>query len=430
MNRYTTTTYPLSGETLVSFTHESGLKVFLIPKESREAFALFGTKYGAMDHRFEVNSQTVDVPDGIAHFLEHKLFENEDGTDTFTRFAAHGASANAFTSNEMTAYLFSATEHIHSSLEVLLDFVTHPYFTPQTVQKEQGIIGQEIKMYEDDPDYQLYFGLLGCLFQTHPIKIDIAGTVESIGQITADTLYDCYHTFYHPQNMALVLCGPFEMDTVREICDRVLTIPAPLTLSRSTPAEPREIASKRITRHFEVAMGQFAIGLKEDEVGGGGETLLRRAAAQELALHLYFGRPSDFFNELYRKGVLSEVFSVGYQFLESCAFTILQGESDDIDAVEQAVRETLRRAKETPLSDEDFKRSQKAVYSASVQALNSPSDVATQFLSYHFLDCDLLKMPEMIASLTKEDITERISHWDEALLATSIILPKEKGATL
>ena len=425
MSRFIRQDYPKIGESVLSLTHKSGLKVFLIPRNGKEAFALFGTKYGAMDHRFCVGKREVNVPDGIAHFLEHKLFENEDGTDTFTRFAALSASANAFTSNEMTAYLFSATDRYHESLEVLLDFVTHPYFTPATVEKEQGIISQEIRMYEDDPDYQLYFGLLNCLYQKHPIKIDIAGTVESIAEITDQTLYDCYNTFYHPANMSLVLCGPFEEDRVEAVCDKVLGTPAPLDLSRTPPYEPREIASRSITRHFPVAMAQFAVGLKETELGGAPDAFLKRVAAQEVALAVHFGRTSPFFNRLYETGVLSEVFSTTYQFLDSCAFTIFQGESDEAETVAKEIRNTLKSAKNAVLSDEDFEIARRATYSNLIQSLNSPSDVATQYLSFAFLGLDLFRLAETVAALTKEDVLERISHWDETLVAESFILPKK-----
>ena len=403
---------------------DDGLKEFA---EGKEAYALFGTKYGAMDHTFEVDGKSVTVPDGIAHFLEHKLFENEDGSDTFSRFAAVSASANAFTSNELTAFLFSATDRYHEALEILLDFVGHPYFTKETVAKEQGIIGQEIRMYDDDPDYQLYFGLLNCLYREHPVKIDIAGTVESIAEITDTTLYDCYRTFYHPKNMALVLCGPFDPEKVEEICDRILPAATPFSLSRTAPEEPKEIAQKNITRRFPVAMGQFAVGLKETELSGSDEALLKRVAAQEVALEICFGRSSDFYDKLYESSLISDTFSYSYQFLDSCAFTILQGESEDVGAVEDAVRKAVRTAKDTALSEEDFRRAQKTVYGGLLLEFNTPSEVASQVLSFHFQGADALRLPEAVARLTAEDITERISHWEEELIASSFILPKEEA---
>lgn len=420
---FTKKNYPLLNETVLFLEHKSGLRVFLIPRQGPEAFALFGTKYGAMDHCFEVQGNTVNVPDGIAHFLEHKLFENADGVDTFSRFAALGASANAFTSNEMTTYLFSATGNYYESLHVLLDFVTHPHFTPENVEKEQGIITQEIRMYDDAADYQLYFGLLNCLFQKHPICIDIAGTVESIAQISDQTLYDCYNTFYHLKNMALVLCGPFEAERVEAVCDEVLKEGAPFTLKRATPEEPREIRQKKLVRHFPVAMTQFAIGLKDDQVGGTPQELLHRVAAQELALSLYFSRTSNFYNRLYSEGILSDAYSSSYQFLDSCAFTTFQGESERAEEVAEAIRATVRFAQTADISDEDFRIAQRAVYGAAVQSLNSPSEVAVQFLSYHFLGLDLLSLPQEIAALKKEDVTERVSHWDEALISECYIHP-------
>lgn len=411
-------------ERYLTCTHASGLRIFLIPKEGKKAFALFGTRYGSMDNDFVVDNKRIRVPDGIAHFLEHKLFENADGSDTFSRFAALGASCNAFTSNEMTAYLFSATSNYDRALSVLLDFVTHPYFTPETVKKEQGIIGQELKMYEDDADYQLYYGLLQALYQKHPIKIDVGGTLESIAQITDQTLYDCYRRFYNLRNMALVLCGPFEPARVLAVCDEVLSPAAPFSLTRSDPQEPKEIARRSVERYFPVAMPQFALGLKEVQLGGGGAALLARMAAQEIALELYFGRGSAFFTELYEKGILNETFSSSYQALETCAFTLFRGESDTPKAVREALFETVKKARRADFSEADFLRCQKAAYGAAVQSFNAPSDIALQFLSLHFLGADLFSLPDALAAVDTDALRERLSSWDEDLLAESYVFPK------
>ena len=204
------------GDTYYKLEHPSGLTVFIYPKEnSNSTYAVFGTKYGSVDNQFRRSDEDTvhTVPEGIAHFLEHKLFESEDG-DAFARYAKTGASANAYTSFDMTCYLFSCTENVEASLEILLDFVQSPYFTEQTVQKEQGIIGQEIRMYDDDPQWRVMFNLLGALYHTHPVKIDIAGTVESISHITPELLYQCYHTFYDLHNMALCVAGNIDKETV------------------------------------------------------------------------------------------------------------------------------------------------------------------------------------------------------------------------
>src|SRR3954453_11844038 len=201
---------------------ENGLEVFILPKKGfNKTYATFTTKYGSIDNHFMPleKSEFLKVPDGIAHFLEHKLFEKEDG-DVFQQFSKQGASANAFTSFTRTAYLFSSTSNVELNLDTLMDFVQEPYFSEKTVEKEKGIIGQEITMYDDNPDWRLYFGLIQNLYQNHPVKIDIAGTIESISHINKDLLYECYNTFYHPSNMLLFIVGPVDpnqfMDQVRE----------------------------------------------------------------------------------------------------------------------------------------------------------------------------------------------------------------------
>ncbi|MBR6529855.1 MAG: insulinase family protein [Clostridia bacterium] len=423
MSKFTQTFYPVMGEKLLVAEHESGLKVLFVPRDAGEAFALFGVKYGALDNTFTVDGKQITVPDGIAHFLEHKLFDNEDGEDTFARFAALGAEANAFTSNEMTAYLFSATENIHENLETLLNYVTHPYFTPETVAKEQGIIGQEIRMYEDDPSTRLEFGLLECLYHNHPIKIDIAGTVESIAEITDKTLYDCYNTFYNLHNMVLVLCGPFEEDRILSVCDKVLQKAPPFLAKRTTPEEPNTVCKPRFEKNLPVMMPHFAVGMKETELGGGSDAFLRRVAAQNVALFCYFSRASKFFANLYEKGVLSEVFSTAYQYLDSCAYTVWRGESERAQEVAAAIRETIKLAKETELSDEDFELAKRAVYGEVVQSFNSPWDVCWQWLANHFLDLDPFRLAEVVPTLTKDEIYDRISHWDVRLICESYILP-------
>lgn len=211
-------------EKFYTLHHESGLDIYVIPKKHSTAFAVFGTRYGSADRTFKLAGENdwLTVPDGVAHFLEHKMFENEDGTDAFSLYAPFGGNANAFTSFTTTVYLFSCTEHFDENLRVLLSFVTSPHFTEETVRKEQGIIGEEIKMYIDNPSWRVYFNLLRALYVHHPVRVDIAGTVESIAQITPEILYRCYNTFYNLHNMALCICGDVTPEQVKAVADAVL----------------------------------------------------------------------------------------------------------------------------------------------------------------------------------------------------------------
>ncbi len=402
---------PRLQEMYVQGTHESGLKVVIVPKAHRKAFALFGTKYGSIHRTFKTQKDEdfITVPDGIAHFLEHKLFENEDGSDTFNHFAALGASCNAFTSNEMTAYLFSATDRYYENLEVLLRFVTSPYFTPETVEKEMGIIGQEIRMGQDEPFHQLYYGLLDALFVNHNVKVDIAGTEETISHITSDILYRCYHTFYNLNNMLLVLCGPWEKKQVADVLDRVLKPGEKLTIETQFPSEPRRVNKKKVVKECPVALPLFAVGMKEGDLKKRirPEEILKKQAEHEILSDILFGKSSPFYNELYDAGLIGDKFSVEYNLSRTYGYLLLFGESRRPETVYRRIRETVKNAASL-VTEEDFQRSRRAVYGRCVQDWNSTTEIAENFMDFAFSGTDMLRYPDVIAQVTLEDLMERI----------------------
>ena len=254
---------PRTGDSIFVEDHASGLKIMVYPKPGyRSAYAVFGTRYGSVNTRFKADGELVSVPDGIAHFLEHKMFESEEG-DAFAKYAKTGASANAFTSFDQTCYLFSCTENFEKSFEILLDLVQSPYFTEQTVQKEQGIIGQEIRMYDDSPDWRVMVNLLNALYHNHPVKIDIAGTVESIAEITAEKLYQCYRAYYNLHNMVLCVAGNVDPGEVVKIADRKLKPVEKVTAENVFPQEPDGIVQERVEQRLAVAVPMFQLGFKE-----------------------------------------------------------------------------------------------------------------------------------------------------------------------
>ena len=418
----------LIGEKVFRGRHASGLEVVIVPKDHEKAFALFGTRYGSVDRTFKTqhDADFVTVPDGIAHFLEHKLFENEDGSDTFARFAETGASCNAFTSTEMTAYLFSATKDYYQNLDILLDFVTHPYFTEQTVQKEMGIIGQEIRMGLDEPFHALYYNLLGALYHDHPIKVDVAGTEETISHITADILYRCYRTFYNPSNMLLVLAGKWDKKKVAEAVDRHIPADAEkISITRSFPKEKRGIVRRRVETKGEVALPLFAIGLKEGDLKKRQTSLdiLKKEAEHEILSDLLFGRTSALYNRLYEEGLISEKFDVEYNLSPSCGTLLLYGESRKPEKIFRAVRDTVKNAASL-LEQGDFERSRRAVYAGAVQDWNSTTEIAEAYMDFAFSGADMLRYPEVIAAVTKEDLLRRIEKsYRPAALALSVVKP-------
>ena len=429
--RFITKENALLGEKYYEGTHSSGLKTVIIPKAHKKAFALFGTRYGSIHRTFKTDADEnfVTVPDGIAHFLEHKLFENEDGSDTFNHFAANGASCNAFTSNEMTAYLFSATDRYYENLKTLLTFVTTPYFTPETVQKEMGIIGQEIRMGLDEPFHRLYYGLLDALFVNHNVKIDIAGTEETISHITSDILYRCYHTFYNLNNMLLVLCGPWDKKKVKDVMDACLKASEKRTITTECPKEPKRIHKKKVETFSPVAIPLFAVGMKEGDLKKRirPAEILKKQAEHEILSDVLFGKSSAFYNELYDAGLLGDKFSVEYNLSRDFGYLLLLGETRRPETVYKKVRETVKNALEI-LSEEDFIRSRRAVYSRSVQDWNSTTEIAENFMDFAFSGTDMLLYPETVKNVSFEDVKQRIrlSYRTDKLALSAVKPGKEK----
>ena len=419
------------GERYEKGKHPSGLEVVIIPKAHKKAFALFGTRYGSVDRVFKTDRDEdfVTVPDGIAHFLEHKLFENEDGSDTFSHFAALGASCNAFTSTEMTAYLFSATDHYYENLKVLLKFVTEPYFTPETVEKEMGIIGQEIRMCGDEPFHQLYYGLLDALFVNHNVKVDIAGTEETISHITSDILYRCYHTFYNLNNMLLVLCGPWDKKKVKAVLDEILSKSEKVHIERKYPAEPKRIHKRKVVKEFPVGTPLFAVGMKEDDLKKRSrpEDILKKQAEHEVLSDMLFGKSGGLYNTLYDEGVIGDRFSIEYNLSKSYGYLLVFGESRRPEEVFRRIKETVKNAANL-IREEDFERSRKAVYARAVQDWNSTTEIAENFMDFAFSGTDMLSYPDTISSLTFEDIQRRVLlSYKPSRLVMSVVKPaKEK----
>lgn len=389
-------------------SHKSGLDVYVFPKKLSTAYALFATRYGSIDSRFKLagDAAFTTVPDGIAHYLEHKMFENDNGEDTFTRFARYGANANAYTSNNMTAYLFSCTSNFQESLEVLLDFVTKPYFTPENVEKEQGIIAQEIGMYDDHPFRRLYHMMLESMYEKHNVRINVAGTVESISHITADILYECYRVFYNLSNMALIVCGDVTLDEVLAVCDKVLPVQEPVEIIRDYPEEKAEVFVPKAEYAMQVAKPLFAIGVKDVAIPSDANARMKKNAAFEILNDMLFGKAGDFYNKLYEEGLLSSQYDCAYEINKSFAYNAMFGETKDPGAVYDRFAACVEDAKKNGLSHEDFERSKRALYAAMVKCFDSTEEIANYFLTYAFDDGDLLDYVDILSKVTFEDVTE------------------------
>ena len=407
--------------------HASGLPIYVFPKEMTGTYALFATKYGSLDTTFSVGEgKPVTVPDGIAHFLEHKLFEAPDGSDAFARFSALGADANAYTDYNKTAYLFGCTEHFDAALEELLRFVTQPHFTAESVKRERGIIAEELRMYEDSPWERAYQNLLLALYHKNPVRINIGGTVKTIQKITPKLLYQCYHAFYRLSNMALVVCGNVTPDEVLAIADRVLPSDAPdeEVITRIYPDEPSAVRCARIDTKMQAAKPIFNIGIKDNVIPKTPDGRLRRDLCITLLNELLFSQAGELYATLFDQGLITPSFAHAYSSTEHFAFNCISGESDNPEAVYDFIIDYLKGIKRDGISTEDFERCRRVMYADEIRAYDSTDEIANRLLSFVFDGSSLFDVPAVLQSITKEELEELLqAFFCEDLFAMSVVRP-------
>jgi predicted Zn-dependent peptidase len=417
------------GEKYYYIKHKSGLDIYVVPKKLSTYYAVFGTKYGSVNNKFRIKGEEeyTEVPDGIAHFLEHKMFENEDGVDTFSRFAATGASANAYTSFFVTMYLFSCTDRFDESLELLLDSVTSPYFTEASVQKEQGIIAQEIRMGDDNPNRALLFGMLKAVYKNHNARIEVAGTVESIAKIDYKLLYKCYNTFYNLGNMALCVCGDVTPEQVIAVADKFLKPQETHEVENAPFEEAPEVNRPRFARRMQVAKPLFSIGIKDTVISDDPAERMKKNAAMTVLENMLFGGGSEFFNDLYKEGLISKNFGAWHEHNRSMSLICVQGDSDDPDKVYERFVEYINDKKQSGLSLEDFERCRRVMYAGYIKSFDSTEEIANNFLGNFVFDGgDMLDYAEVIRGLDFEYITAVFnSIFEESHYTLAKVLPLE-----
>ncbi|MFF2089075.1 EF-P 5-aminopentanol modification-associated protein YfmH [Paenibacillus sp. NPDC058174] len=413
-------------ETLYREVLDNGLEVIVLPKPGfQKTYATFATKYGSVDNRFAVEGEEPSkMPDGIAHFLEHKMFEEPTG-DIFATFASQGASANAFTSFDRTVYLFSATEQITANLETLIDFVQNPYFTDENVNKEKGIIEQEINMYKDNPDWQVYFGLIDAMYHNHPIHIDIAGTVESIYQIDKETLYRCYENFYHPSNMLLFVVGGVDAAEVFELVrnnQANKNFKPQGEIHRYFEDEPASVKIPRKVTKLPVSLPKVMFGFKEKHTGLPPAELLEQEVLSKLMLDALFGASSSLYQDLYEENLISDSFGSEFNSSDNYAFSVIGGDSPDPEALLGKVRAAVEEALKTGISEEAFERSKRKKIGSYLRMLNSPEAIASEFTRYRFRDSDMFDLLPLYENSTLEQVNARLrEHFDFGQVAVSIV---------
>ena len=420
-------TYDQINETLYTEVLPNGLSVYLLPKAGyHKTYGLFSTNYGSLDNRFVPlgASEPVTVPDGIAHFLEHKLFEKEAG-DVFQVFGKQGASANAFTSFTKTSYLFSATDQIRLNLETLLDFVQEPYFTKESVEKEKGIIGQEIGMYQDDPYFLQFSGLLAQMYPDHPLAVDILGTVETIDKITPEDLYLCYRTFYQPSNMKLLVVGNIDPEETMEWIKTNQAdkdFPKATPIHREFPEESLANIQRTGSRKLPLSRSKGALGIKGlvKDLPKESRELLRFRYSINLLLALLFGNTSRNYLRLYDEGVIDDSFGFEYDLDREFSFAAFFGDSDAPETMLAAVQQILLNYDTDPeVNEANLALLKKKMLGKYFQSLNSLEYIANQFTQSLFGDLTVFDVPEVIASVTLADV----------LAAGKVLIKKEAFTT-
>ncbi len=394
------------GERVYEETLPNGLTIRVVSKpDHAKACAFFVTRYGGMDLRFQLHGQWQDTPAGIAHYLEHKMFDTKDG-NALQELAQNGAEPNAFTSNAITAYYFYSTEHFYENLKILLEFVSVPYFTKESVEKEQGIIAQEIRMVEDTPDWQIYTQLMQCLYERSPARISVAGTVESIRQITAETLYDCHRAFYCPGNMVLCVVGNVDPQRVADIAREVLPKEPGERILRDYGQEETPVPFRReAVSHMEVSMPQFLAGYKCDPPPEG-EAQYRLSIIGDMACDILFGDSSPLYNSLYERGLINDSFGGNFDILPGAAYLYVGGDTNHPQEVYDAVTAEAQRLAAEGIDEDFYQRIRRASYGQMLRGLNSFESIAIGFAEGVFHDFDYYTFPEIFATITKADVED------------------------
>ena len=407
---------------------ENGLTVMILPrKTTQKKYAMWGVNFGSIDNHFinPDNNKEIKIPDGVAHFLEHKMFEQENGINSLDALSSLGVDANAYTTNDYTTYLFECTDNFYEALDELMDYVQHPYYTDENVEKEKGIIGQEINMYDDYPTWKVYMNAMECLYHNNPVKLDIAGTIESITPITKETLYDCYNTFYTPSNMLMVITGDFEPEKlIQEIKNRIVKNENKGEIKRIYPEEPEEINKEKIEAVMDVNNPIFVIAIKDKTLENETEQVKKHIAI-EILLNIIVGKSSKLYKELYETGIVMAPLDLDYEFSKQYAHIAISGQSNEPERVMKELKKEIEKLKKEGLEKRQFERIKKKIYGDYITEYNDISGVARMLMADYFKGINSFEYIENHKQVTKE-YAEKILReiFDENKMVISIVKGK------
>ena len=403
---------------------ENGLTIMIIPKKGiQKKYIIWGTHYGSNDNKFIVPGEVepTTVPNGVAHFLEHKMFEQENGKNSLDVLTALGVNANAYTTNDHTAYLYECTDNFYKALDEFMDYVQHPYFTDKNVEKEKGIIGQEIMMYDDYPEWKVYTNALECMYHNHPVKLDVAGSIESISHIDKEILYKCYNTFYNPSDMAMVVSGDFEPEKLlEEIKKRLIEKKVNGEIKRIFEDEPETIVKEQNIQNMEVSKPIYTIGIKD--IVPDAKTIVKKHIAIEILLNIIIGDSSNLYKKLYDMGNSYSSPSTEYEFEKHYAHVLISGQSNNPEELYKMFKDEVQNLKKTGINEQDFERTQKMIYGEYVKEYNDVTDIARMFLSDYFKGINSFEYLEEINTLAVEYLNQVLKDvFNEDKMVLSVV---------
>ena len=407
---------------------ENGLTVMIMPKANiQKKYMLWATNFGSIDNKFIApnDKEETSIPDGVAHFLEHKMFEQPNGTNSLDTLTALGVNANAYTTTDHTSYLFECTDNFYPAMDELMDYVQNPYFTDENVEKEKGIIGQEIKMYDDYPQWAVYMNAMRNMYKNNPITIDIAGSIESIAEIDKDVLYKCYNTFYHPSNMVMCFAGDFHPeDLIEEVKKRLKTREKHGEIKRIYPEEPQEIVKKEETKQMEVSMPIFVIGIKDkfDNSNCNSDIIVKKHIAIEILLNMLIGKSSKLYKELYEAELLTGEPYLEYEFSKQYAHISITGQSNKPKEVLKKLQQEISNMKKKELDEKHFQRIKNMIYGNYIKEYDDVAEICRMFVADYMKGINSFEYIENYKQVTPEYAKQVLNEvFDESKTVISIV---------
>lgn len=405
---------------------ENGLTVMIMPKKNiQKKYMIWATNFGSIDNKFIASNdkEETNIPDGVAHFLEHKMFEQQNGTNSLDTLTALGVNANAYTTTDHTCYLFECTDNFYPAMDELMDYVQNPYFTDQNVEKEKGIIGQEIQMYDDYPSWAVYMNAMKCMYKNNPIIIDIAGSIESISKIDKEVLYKCYNTFYHPSNMVMCFAGEFEPEAlIEEVKKRLKPTEKHGEIKRIYPEEPEQIVKKENTQNMEVSMPIFVIGIKDviDNKNCTSSSIVKKHIAIEILLNMLIGKSSKLYKELYEAELITGEPYLDYEFSKQYAHVSITGQSNDPKKVLEKFEAEIKQMKKNDIDLAHFQRVKNMIYGNYVKEYDDVAEICRMFVGDYMKGINSFEYIEEYEQVTPEytkQVLEEVFKEDKTVLS-------------